>query len=96
MTQDIKNEELKKQLDVFAQTQRRLVEIMHRSFERNPDLLTIMYQLSLVTIQNKALIRYLMQTGQITGTEFARIVNEVTDEFLKEFVIKTEKPNEKK
>jgi hypothetical protein len=96
MESEIKNEKLKEQLDVFAQTQRKLVDIVNRAFGRNPEIQTIMYQLILVTIQNKSLTRYLMQTGQINGTEFAKIVNEVTDEMLKEFVAKSEKPNEKK
>lgn len=76
------NNPIKRELDVYKNHLQQLTKIMTQTLKGNPEVTTIMTNLTLLTIQVNALTRYLTTTGQLDGELFAKISNEVFNETI--------------
>lgn len=81
-----KDDILHNELETYQIHLKELTTILTTTFKDSPDLAVVMANVSLLTIQIKALTRYFATTGMIDGALYAKITNEVFNEITKELL----------
>ena len=96
MSNNQQTEQLQKELKEYTELVKQLISVVKDTNPSNPDMVTIMSQLILLTIQGNALVQYLTKEEKIDGIKFAHTTNQIARSLLNDMKTKLSQNTGKK